>query len=990
MRHLSNRPGTRSGAPLGAQEGSPRGQILVLFAFVLVALLVVSALAVDYGGWLLARRSYQNVADAAALAGADQLTSPITSLDCPLAGSGGSKNACARAAAWRSIKTALNLSSTFDPDGEAIGASNVPYTENGYSIWVASPPSDAGAKYPGAVSSSHTIFVWVERVETANLSRVVRPAGQTVSAWATAGRIPQNFAFVGLCYQGASFHLNSDCRNGSHEDVTIDGGSTVVLHSGDMGVNTWVKTNGNNSYVALGTDTGAYMGSFSTCWAAGTSCSLVDWVDPPGVIGGPRSAIPLGPRIQDPQYPGPTTNSTTVPWQCGGSGGIAMGSDPWSDSTAVLDPPMKLTSAVLPAPPPVVTLGAATAGGQVTAFAGGAGLNGISMKLTGPSSPAAVLTAKVGGNNGMYTISGVTPAGAYTLTATDPTNVYATTSVGVTVPASGTVTTNMVLHKNPVISGVVQDTSLVAVVGATVTFSGSGGPYTVVSGAGGAYSVTVKGAGSFVGNASKAGYGSAGPYTVVTVLDGTPTQNFTLSPNDGLLSGTVTSGGTGIVGANVFVSGPGGGNVTTGVGGAYSISISAGTHTVTASATGYLSSSASVTMPPGGPATKNFVLIVSSTLTGTVTDGSTGLPLPGATVTITTGSPTGSSPATTNASGVYTITGLSAGTYRVTGSRSGYTSKTSANISVSGASTTAPVLPLWPDHCGVSGGALGKWDCGYGTGVCPSVIRPAGGDVSCTFNDTNRIRPGTYTDITIATDQCAWIDPIGDPTGLQTGQSPGVVFIKGTLSMGSSSFLFGDGVTIVLDEGADVQVGNSGGFVLNYGTKYVGSSCDLVTPTALGDPKCFRHVPTSGTSNPGNTYDGNDYTLGAWAVDIKTKNGISPWTTCASPTPPAYDVTCVDPDVIDRSLGVTWYLQGQSSLGNGHRFYFDGAMGFLFNGILYGPEDAIKIGGQGAQASAGQIIGWTIEYAGQTEIHHRYAGIQTDGPPYLIEPFLGQ
>jgi hypothetical protein len=91
---------------------------------------------------------------------------------------------------------------------------------------------------------------------------------------------------------------------------------------------------------------------------------------------------------------------------------------------------------------------------------------------------------------------------------------------------------------------------------------------------------------------------------------------------------------------------------------------------------------------------------------------------------------------------------------------------------------------------------------------------------------------------------------------------------------------------------------------------------------------------------------------------------------------------------LDRTLGITWYLRGSS--GNAHRFYFDGLMGFLFNGILYAPQDNIKIGGQGAQASAGQIIGWTITYSGSTNIFHRYAGIQTDGPPYLIEPFLGQ
>jgi Flp pilus assembly protein TadG len=73
---------TRFTAPLQARNGDPRGQVLVLFALMLVVLLLVSALAVDYGGWLVAKRNYQNVSDAAALAGAQQLTRPLTAA-CP-------------------------------------------------------------------------------------------------------------------------------------------------------------------------------------------------------------------------------------------------------------------------------------------------------------------------------------------------------------------------------------------------------------------------------------------------------------------------------------------------------------------------------------------------------------------------------------------------------------------------------------------------------------------------------------------------------------------------------------------------------------------------------------------------------------------------------------------------------------------------------------------------------------------------------------------
>ena len=107
-----------STTPLQARRGDPRGQVLVLFALMLVVLLLVSALAVDYGGWLVTKRNYQNATDAAALAGAQQLTRPLTS-SCA---SGISKGFCAREAAWYSVKSALNLT-TLDPVAQAAASS---------------------------------------------------------------------------------------------------------------------------------------------------------------------------------------------------------------------------------------------------------------------------------------------------------------------------------------------------------------------------------------------------------------------------------------------------------------------------------------------------------------------------------------------------------------------------------------------------------------------------------------------------------------------------------------------------------------------------------------------------------------------------------------------------------------------------------------------------------------------------------------------------
>jgi carboxypeptidase family protein/putative Flp pilus-assembly TadE/G-like protein len=980
------------GAPLGVRRGDARGQILVLFAFILVALLAVSALAVDYGGWLLARRSFQDVSDAAVLAGAAQLTTPIT--ETCTGPFGGTKNDCAREAAWTSLKDALHLTS-LSPHTQSLGPNfTIPYVENGYKIWVASPPSDAGTKYPGSISNQRTIFVWVERVEASNLARIVRPAGQTISAWATAGRIPQNFAFIGLCYPGATLHLNPDCRSGSGEDVTIDGGSTVVLHTGDMGVNTWVKTNGVNAYVALGTDSGAYMGKFSTCWSSG-SCQMVSWVDPPGVIGGARQAIPLGPQIQDPQYPEPPTNNTTVPWQCRPVGtGTTISMLPNGDfgpSTAQ-EPQMLPVSFIKPLARPAIPLAVdKSGGGTVTDASFGGNLAGALVEARTTSGTLVFTNAPGTGVNGTYSFT-LTKGTTYNITVSKTNYISQTKSI--VWDPSGT-EGDFALVGNPgTLTGTVKSTAAgnPPIPNATVQVAGGGSSLTDAFGA---YTITNVAAGNRLVTASASGFVTSSPIPVVMPAGGPANLPIFLGPT-GTIQGTVTFGGSPMPGVSVTVTG--GGSATTNGAGFYSISnVLPGSRTVTASLAGYVASPnpATVTVaaaPP--PVTQNFTLspVPTATVTGTITDGTTGLAIPGATVSIT-GPSTGTSPATTNASGTYTITGLTLGSgYRITASRSGYTTSPPSNaftMNTASPPSYTQNVALWPARCGVGNSNYAQWDCANGAGGCPAVINPAGGNVSCTFNDWNRIRPGTYKDITIGANQCAWIDPTGDPTGMQSGAMPGIVHVTNSISIGSNAFLFGDGVTIVLDQSAAVNVGNSGGFVLNYPTLYTPSAnptCDMTTVSTIGDPVCFRHVPPSASADAQLHHDGNDYSYGAWAVDIKTKNAISPWTNCATPSTPAYNLTCVSSGVQERSLGITWYLRGSAT----KRFYFNGQMGFLFNGVLYGPQDNIKIGGQGAQASAGQIIGWTIEYAGGTNIHHRYAGIQTDGPPYLIEPYLGQ
>jgi hypothetical protein len=307
-----------------------------------------------------------------------------------------------------------------------------------------------------------------------------------------------------------------------------------------------------------------------------------------------------------------------------------------------------------------------------------------------------------------------------------------------------------------------------------------------------------------------------------------------------------------------------------------------------------------------------------------------------------------------------------------------------ANVGVSPPSTTVNftgVHALWPIRCGTGGSKpTGGWSCAYGSALspgCPTVLNSTASNVTCTsFDNTNVIRPGTYDDITIGSNACAWIDPAAAPTGVQTGQVPGVVHIRGTLTL-DGGFLFGDGVTIVLDDNATVNVKNGGGFVLNYKDPAGNVWADPKTG-AMGPYRTRTTLEADGVTR-------TTYSFGAWTTTSTSTPGL--WGAGVQGTAPTYS----DTGLIAGSIGMTFYLRGHAT-GGGNRFDNSTAtMGYLFDGVLYGPNDDIGLGGgHNGQAAAGQIVGWTIKYAGGVAIHQRYTGIKVLGPAYLLEPTLGQ
>ena len=113
---------------------------------------------------------------------------------------------------------------------------------------------------------------------------------------------------------------------------------------------------------------------------------------------------------------------------------------------------------------------------------------------------------------------------------------------------------------------------------------------------------------------------------------------------------------------------------------------------------------------------RGFAQVVgpTGTLTGTVTSG--GSPVADAFITVGDTGRTG----TTNASGLYTITGIPVGTYSVTAERFGYNTATNTNVAITDGGTTTSNFTLTQlDNVTVSGTVIGS---DTGAGVAGAVV----------------------------------------------------------------------------------------------------------------------------------------------------------------------------------------------------------------------------------------------------------------------------
>jgi len=275
-----------------------RGQTLAVFAIFLVVLLGSTALAVDYGSWLNARRTYQNVVDAAVLHGSVLLERPVT----------GPKQVIARRATWQSINDQLGLGlSGATLDGFAANDTSVgsPQVAGGFRMWVSTPPLGGPGAYGGNyVGSNRVMFAWVDRENPAFFSRILGIGDQQISAWATSGSFPNRFAVITL-------RKNGQATNGNPTNIDINGGTELHVFDGDVGGNWGLSVNGVGSALVMHSTTGDAYGVYMT---ENVPTGGNGWT--PGQVrtsGGTPIPVQFHAEVADPAYPAPCLTIAVAP-----------------------------------------------------------------------------------------------------------------------------------------------------------------------------------------------------------------------------------------------------------------------------------------------------------------------------------------------------------------------------------------------------------------------------------------------------------------------------------------------------------------------------------------------------------------------------------------------------------------------------------------------------------------------------------------------------
>jgi Flp pilus assembly protein TadG len=296
MKRLAIRPTQRHAQTRGRAD--EHGQVLVLFALFIVALLGIGALVLDVARVYTLQRYERSVADAAALAGAQDLQVPnsrvVTSTNYIQARTDALK------LLWRELGGAASVTPSCaaytNTNGDVV---DCPIGTTSYLVSIKTNPSPSYVN----VDPSRSVQVTIRQANVPmTLARLFGQATWNVGQTSVAGlQYGAKYAIITLrpplpCKDKA-------CSDQNQDDISITGG-TVVTVAGDVGTNTNVVISGvsssgtTNSTLSLGPGNMVYHFDTYQAWSSPPSGKVI-----PNPIPDPTYRIPA--RIGLPADPVP-------------------------------------------------------------------------------------------------------------------------------------------------------------------------------------------------------------------------------------------------------------------------------------------------------------------------------------------------------------------------------------------------------------------------------------------------------------------------------------------------------------------------------------------------------------------------------------------------------------------------------------------------------------------------------------------------------------
>jgi hypothetical protein len=268
-----------------SRRARPRGQVLVLFALMMFVLLGMMGLAIDVSSALYEQRLERSVADAAALAGAQDLQQQGSRTLPTLA-----EQSHARQHAMDVLVTSFHATSTPSTTGPSSCLSSagcaLPGTPYIVSIQTPSPSCVDCSSEPKLA-----VQVAIKRPFGLTFSRVVGQSQWTVAASSVAAILhPRKYGMVTL--RPPKPRNNNPLSDANEKDLTLNGGSRVTVLNGDIGSNTTVYS-ASNGAITLSPGFKIFHYDAYELWTA----------PPPGVQ--------ISTLISDPHYTYPTRTATT-------------------------------------------------------------------------------------------------------------------------------------------------------------------------------------------------------------------------------------------------------------------------------------------------------------------------------------------------------------------------------------------------------------------------------------------------------------------------------------------------------------------------------------------------------------------------------------------------------------------------------------------------------------------------------------------------------